>query len=119
MPDERVMRDADRLNRKVDKLTNSYAIAVKGQTFPPVPGNGEEVAPIPGLTFITASSWAMKNCFQIEEHLGPKYKKPWYVDHRIKSRIQTSQTFQHEKVALYPSKRARRVYVFDGYLWSE
>lgn len=109
-----VMLDADNLKRQIDQITKSYAVAVKGQTFPQhktKTKNGH------GLTVIKASSWAMANCFEIEASLGSTLKKPWYVDGWIKSRIQTSQTFQRERVPLLPSNRPRTVYIFDGYLW--
>src|SRR5580700_6379769 len=32
---ESAMKDADKLKRRVDVIVRSYAIAVKGQTFPP------------------------------------------------------------------------------------
>jgi hypothetical protein len=113
---EEAIRDADRLKHRVDQLANSYAIAVKGQTFPPVRG-GYKAGKVPGVTVIRASSWAMANCFEIEKRISSKLRKPWYIDGRIKERIRTCQTFQTETVPLLPMNRPRTVYVFDGYLW--
>ena len=113
---EAAIRDADRLKRRVDQLTKSYAIAVKGKTFPPVQV-GDEAVKVSGVTVIRASSWAMANCFEIEKSISSKLQNPWYIDGRIKERIRTCGKFQKEMVRLLPSKRPRSVYVFDGYLW--
>lgn len=114
---EGAMKDADRLKRRVDTLEHSYAIAVKGQTFPPA-SDAATHAKSPSVTIIRASSWAMANVFEIERTLG-RLKKPWYVDGWIKGRIQTSQQFRKESMTMFPSKQRRPVYVFDGYLWDK
>jgi hypothetical protein len=112
---EGAMKDADKLKRRVDTIEPSYAIAVKGQTFPPV--SAATRAKSPSVTVIRASSWAMANVFEIEKKLG-KLQKPWYVDSWIKNKIHTSQQFQKESMTMFPSKQKRTIYVFDGYLWA-
>jgi hypothetical protein len=114
---ESAMKDADKLKRRVDTIERSYAIAVKGQTFPPVSDSATHVKS-PSVTVIRASSWAMANVFEIEKTLG-KLKKPWYVDSWIKNKIHTSQQSQKESMTMFPSKQKRTIYVFDGYLWAK
>lgn len=115
---ESAIRDAYKLKRRVDKLTNSYAIAVKGQAFPPVK-SGAEAAKVSGVTFIRTSSWAMANCFKIEETIK-KIKKPWALDTWIITKIRTDRPCSR-KVALplLPSNQRRNGHLFDGYLWAD
>ena len=118
---EGAMKDADKLKQQVDMLDFgycSYAIAVKGQTFPSV-GNGATHVESPSLTVIKASSWAMANVFEIERTLGKKLKKPWYVDDWIMENIHTSEKFQKRSMPMLPENSKRTIYVFDGYLWPE
>ena len=67
---ERCLRDAERLKRKVDEWTTSwasecaYAIAVKGQAFPQQPQDRTKAGRV---TVLRASSYAMGNCFLIEK----------------------------------------------------
>lgn len=107
------IRDADTLKREIDRIRNSYAIAVKGKAFPPLANKitGHRV------TVIEASSWAMANCFEIEKQLG-HLKQPWYVDERIASKIQPDRASSKHEASMYPSGRPRRVHVYDGYLWN-
>lgn len=114
---EAALRDADKLKMRIDCLRPSYAIAVKGQTFPQI-HQSATVSQTPRFTIIEASSWAMANCFEIEKSIE-KLRKPWYVDGRIAGRIRTNQKFLKEKVGLFPSRARRNVYVYDGYLWEE
>jgi hypothetical protein len=113
---ESAIRDAERLKRKIDNLASSYAVAIKGQAFPPTPG--QQNLPNPhNVTLIEASSWAMANCFIVEKALGRKCKKPWYVDSRITAKIETSQTSSSHSIKLLPEQTARKIHAFDGYLW--
>jgi hypothetical protein len=114
---ELTLRDADRLKKRIDGVAASYAVAVKGQTFPPA--RLEQDKPSEKVTFIKASSWAMANCFEIEKTLGPELRKPWYVDSWIATHIRTSQRCVKRKVNLLPAGKARNVHVYDGYLWEE
>jgi hypothetical protein len=114
---EGAMKDADKLKRRVDTVERSYAIAVKGQTFPPVNDPATHMKS-PSITVIRASSWAMANVFEIEKKLG-KLKKSWYVDGWIKNRISTSQRFQKESMTMFPLKQKRPIYVFEDYLWAQ
>jgi hypothetical protein len=106
------MRDADRLKRRIDTLGKSYAIAVKGQTFPQRHETSTD-----GLTVIGALSWALANCFEIERTLSSRLRKPWYLDSWIKEKIQTRVHCHKEPVLLLPLNRGRAVYVFDSYLF--
>jgi hypothetical protein len=115
---EHAIRDAETLKRRIDNLAGSYAIAIKGQAFPPAPGQHNLSKPH-NVTLIEASSWAMANCFIVEKALGGKCQKPWCVDSRITAQMQTSRTGSPHSVALLPERRPRKIYVFDGYLWDD
>lgn len=107
-----VMQAADNIKKKIDQICNSYAISVKGKSFPE-PSTNEQ----PKFVFLKATSYAFANCFKIEDELGEKYKKPWYVDGRISKKIQSQQTFQIEKVSMRPNGKKRNIFLYDGYLW--
>lgn len=109
------MRDAERLKRRVDQLQKSYAVAVKGRTFPVAQAGSQAPARV---TVIEASSWAMANCFEIEKKLGG-LRASWYVDGRIARRIGSTQPSQQRKVQLFPSGHPRVVHAYKGYLWAE
>lgn len=107
------MRDADGFKRKLDAVAKSYAVAVKGQTFP------TQLLPKPSLGHVTilgASSWAMANCFEIEKRLG-KIRAGWYVDGRIARKLRGTNQARKHQVALFPSGRSRAVHSYKGYLW--
>lgn len=113
------MRETDRLKRRIDETQDnsrkSYAIAVKGQSFPNIHYESEKPKTT-SVTVIETSSWAMANCFKIEKELG-RLRKAWYVDGRIAKKIQTEQEYEKHPVSLYPSSQSRNVYCYKGYLW--
>lgn len=110
----RVMREVDTFKRAVDSINTSYAIAVKGQTFPEVDVAGTSADRI---TVLQASSWAMANCFEIEKKLK-KVRAAWYVDGRIARRLRGTNRSNERSVALLPSGRHRTIHTFSGYLWN-
>jgi len=111
------MRDADALKRRVDQLRKSYAVAVKGRTFPVAHASGGQ-PPAGRVTVLEASSWAMANCFQIEKTLG-KLRASWYIDGRIVRKLGARVgPSQKHKVELFPSGKPRVVHTYSGYLWS-
>lgn len=117
-----ILKEADDLKRKIDEICNCYAISVKGQVFPDEPFlhapvfNGQ-IAQQPRVVRLKASSYAMGNCFIIEERLGKKLKKPWYVDSRIAKKLDTKQSVTRHSVKMLPKNKEREVYVYEGYLW--
>ena len=110
---ERAIHAADDLKRKVDESTPSYAIAVKGRAFPSnADPDGTRV------TVISASSYAMANCFEIEaEAKSKELHKAWYIDVRIARKIRVARAPEWVAVPLWPGGKQRRVYVHNGYLW--
>jgi len=110
-----VMREADRFKRAVDVIKTSYAVAVKGQTFP-----APEAIEIASdrVTVLQASSWAMANCFEIEKKLG-SLGAAWYVDGRIATKLRGTNQSKKHKVALLPSGQQRTVHTYLGYLWDD
>ena len=115
------LRDVDLLKRQVDARIKrtSYAIAVKGQTFPGLPfTNRRAVDRTARLTILRTASYAMGNCFAIEkEAKSRKLRKAWYLDVRIARRVPQLQSTQWISVPLLPTGKSRRVYVHAGYLW--
>src|ERR1035437_4272348 len=112
---ESAIRDAEKLKRQIDKDDHefSYAIAVKGQAFPPAQGEHTTSK----VTVIDASSWAMANCFMVQEAARKSrwQEKPWYIDIRIVKKIRTNRSYKVHSVTLLPTNRPRQVYAFDDY----
>jgi hypothetical protein len=108
------MKDADDFKRRVDGLKESYAVAVKGRTFPAV---SLPVVASEQVTVLDASSWAMANCFEIERHLR-SFRAAWYVDERIASKLTGTTPSTVHKVPLLPSGKPRVVRAFKDYLWN-
>lgn len=117
---ESIVREVDNLKRKVDQICPSYAISVQGQVFPNKPPlrdfNENTVGPTK-IVRLRASSYALGNCFIIEERLGRKLKKPWYIDARIATHLSTKQKVSTHQAKLLPRNTRRDIYVYDGYLW--
>jgi len=94
-----------------------YVISVKGRSFPgPLadkfvgnPGNGHQSC----FVFLKASSYAMKNCLDIEHTLG-KHRKQFYVDSRIVDSIGWNDRGTKRSVVMLPDKSARDVHMYDS-----
>lgn len=113
---EPIMKELDAFKALIDKRWKSYAISVKGKTFPP-PTNQEDVGG--KFVYLMASSYAFTNCFAIEA-VGKKIRgqKPsWYVDSRIVKYIKTNTRFKKEKIAMQPTGRKRNIFMYYDYLW--
>lgn len=94
----------------------------KGKTFPDLmplstPVLEGQIADQPRATVIKASSFAMANCFLIEEKLGKTHRKPWSVDSRVATHLTTKQKYSDHDVDLLPKNEARSVRLYDGHLW--
>ena len=111
------MRGAEVVKKRIDQLRKSYAVAVKGRTFPVV-HRGQQPPTGGRVTVIEASSWAMANCFEIEKKLGG-LRASWYVDGRIVRKLGTTNSSQRHKVRLFPSGEPRVVHTYRGYLWGD
>ena len=105
------LKEADTLKRHVDGICKSFAVAIRGQTFPLPPGIHETSR----VTVIEASSYAMANCFLVAKQVK-KLKGSWYVDSRIAKHMNTTRRSQAFQASLLPSGR-RTIQVFDDYLW--
>jgi hypothetical protein len=107
------MRAADALKRKVDSISRSYAIAVKGRAFRTKTTDRNQ-----RVTVIRASSYAMANCFEIEAQArAKKLRNAWYVDVRIAREVPETKATTWISVIMLPGGKRRRVYVHNGYLW--
>jgi hypothetical protein len=110
---ELAIHSADQLKRKVDLVAPSYAIAVKGRTFPSdASPHGSRV------TVIKASSYAMANCFEVEAEAKKKKLrgKTWYIDVRIARMVHAARAPKWISVSFLPTGKRRRVYIHEGYL---
>lgn len=117
-----IMKEADELKKEIDSVCSCYAISVKGQVFPddstfPAPVFNGQIAGQPRVVRLKASSYAMGNCFIIEDCLGKKLQKPWYVDSRIAKNLDSAQARTIHRVTMLPKNEEREVWVYDGYLW--
>ena len=103
---------ADALKRKVDRISPSYAIAVKGRAFPSNASRNN-----PRFTAIAASSYAMANCFAIEaEARSSKLRKAWYIDARIARQFLPAKSLDWINLPLLPGGKCRRVYLHRGHI---
>ncbi len=109
-----VLTDLERLKTAADQVRKTYVVVVKGQSFPYV-----EKHPASSTTFhvLRASSWAMANCFLIEERLGKKHKAAWYVDSWVVQNVPGLAEHSTCRVALLPKRNRRAVHVFSHGLW--
>ena len=119
---ESIMKEVNQLKQDINTICNSYAICVKGMAIPAFLGFSGEVilgdgSNQPRHTYIRTSSMALANCFAIEEHLGKKHNKPWYVDSRIVRYIDTHQAYEKDKVAMLPDMTERTIHIYNGDLW--
>jgi hypothetical protein len=114
---EAALRDADRLKHRVDRISPSFAVAIKGRTFPPVRAS-VSVMQGPRVTVVEASSWAMANSLEIPAKVQP-LRGTWYIDDRVARRIRTKQPHAKKAVPFLPSKTPRTVRVYKDYLWNE
>lgn len=110
---QRAIRAADNLKRSIDEIAPSYAIAVKGQTFPTgTDCEGERV------TVVKASSYALENCFKIAEEAKKRGKHgAWYIDSRIAMKVPLARSVDRFTARLLPSGKARQVHIHMDYLW--
>jgi len=109
-----VMHAADDLKRRIDATARCYAIAVKGRTFPTFTGGRST-----RVTILRTSSYAMANCFRVEERAKSKrLRKDWYVDARIARRVPQAKSTSWMAVRMLPGGRRRRIYTRRGYLWN-
>jgi len=99
--------------------TTTYAISVMGLAFPSDPMatpvyNGQ-IGLQPRAVILKTSSWAMANCFRIEEKLG-HHHADWYIDSRITTNMELPPPFVSEDLPLLPSNDPRTVNMYRGYL---
>jgi len=98
----------------------TYAIAVKGLAFPhdiigAPPIFQGQVADQPRAVVLKTSSWAMANCFLIEQALG-RHRADWYIDNRVSRQTGIGAPFASEKVALLPKNDLREIHMYKGSL---
>lgn len=97
-----------------------YAICVKGLAFPydglASPIFDGQIADQPRAMVLKTSSWAMANCFLIEEELKNN-RADWYVDSRVTREAGLRAPFSSQDVSLLPKRELRKVDMFKGSLF--
>lgn len=97
----------------------TYAIAVKGLAFPQDPIGSPvfqgAISDQPRAIVLKTSSWAMANCFIIDDKLG-HHLADWYIDSRITKHAGLREPFAREAVALFPQKEPREICLYNGTL---
>ena len=114
---EHALRDAAELKPEIDAVgerycvEKSYAVAVKGQAFPPP--HHAPTSPVGRFVFIEASSYAMANSLKLAECFK-KNRHPWYIDERIKDAVRNlGKPVYEKKVELLPKHEERTIYAYD------
>ena len=109
--------EAFKLELEAECGAGLYAISVKGKTFPPVklpPAENPEDED--RAIILKTSSWAMANCFAIEQTLG-KHRADWYLDSRLTRGLKLPPIFRSEPIELLPDNEAREIHMFKGRLF--
>lgn len=117
-----IMQEVSLMKEKIDAVARSYAISVKGKTFPyesvtNCPVFSGKIADQPKALIIKASSYAMGNCYLIEHALGRKHKKDWYIDSRIARQAMIAKEPVIDAVQLLPSMEQREIFMYSGSLF--
>lgn len=111
-----ILKEADALKKQIDARWKSFAIAVQGQTFPTPPTVVPPSPTGPRVHVLQASSYAMANCFIIEEELKT-HRMQWYIDSRISRYLAPAREARvSAEVQLLPANE-RRIDMYDGPLW--
>ena len=108
---QRVMNDVMVLKESIDTIHHCHAVSVKGQSFPDPrrPSSHRK----PRTIYLSASSLAFTNCFDIEHRLKER-KADWYIDSRITAKITTRPADYTDSVVLLPRNVTRNVHVYRG-----
>lgn len=111
--------EAFKLGLEEDCGVGLYAISVKGKTFPMVelpPAKNAKDAE--RAVILKTSSWAMANCFAIEQALR-KHRADWYLDSRLTRGLGLPEVFKSEPVDLLPDNEARDIHMYKGRLFNK
>jgi hypothetical protein len=108
---ERVMSDVVRLKKQVGAEHVCHAVCVKGKSLPPP--NIRPKRTTPRVLYLSASSLAFSNAFQIEHELG-RHAADWYIDVRIVNKCRFRPADLTEGVRLLPGNSTRKVHLYFG-----
>jgi len=115
---EIIMRELNTLKPKLDRICTSYGICIKGQAIPDsVCRYDIETKWQSRFVFLKASSYALANCFKVEEKLK-ELEMDWYIDSRIADKIPNFPDCDQHPVSMLPSGDERNVYVLKGSIWN-
>jgi len=111
------LEEADQLKKRIDKTLgcNSYAVCVRGQTFPLQDDKQSSGALSGRCTILRSSSFAMANCYIIESELK-QHRADWYIQNRLKGSV-AIQPFKICVVDLLPYARANKIMLFKDPLF--
>jgi hypothetical protein len=108
---QRVMTEVTILKETIHALHPCHAVSVKGQSFP-APSIQTSTSQ-PRIIYLSASSLAFSNCFEIERRL--KWNKAdWYIDPRIIRQIKSRKPDKTKAVTLLPRNISRKIHMFHG-----
>lgn len=107
---QRAMSDVERLKQAIDGLKDCHchAVSIKGQSFPAPTFTRSKR---PRTIYLSASSLAFSNCFEVEQRLRHR-TADWYLDSRITSKIAHRQPDFSDPVILLPRSAKREIHVF-------
>ena len=110
---KRIMSDIHRLKVSLNDISRSFAICMKGQSFPLRNNSSLTANESSKVTYLEASSLAFANCFAVEKSLST-HRKDWYIDSRITTHIDTRPPDLKKRVVLLPRKTSRTIHLYDG-----
>ena len=109
------LRDFCDLKDRIDEVSESYGVVVKGRSFP----SPEEQSTLQHgrFVFIEASSYAMANCMDIPRHFANDRHR-WYLDERVSRKLcgLLAPPASQLQIPLLPNNERRYVYAYDN-LW--
>ena len=110
-----VLREFSRLKSRIDQVSESYGVVVKGKSLPSpqCPSTSQDDR----FVFIEASSYAMANCMDIPGRFKNNHHE-WYLDERVSQKLVglLARPASQLKVPLLPTGEERYIYAYDK-LW--
>lgn len=100
------------IDARVTPTHRPYVIVVQGKRFPIPQNKTEKRSELhPDVVALKSSSWAMANCFRIEEMSGNKAQ--WYIDSRITTGVKLENKQRCKKLPLLPRNEQRSIILIN------
>lgn len=106
-----LLRELNTFREKLHKhvCMDLFGIVVSGMTF----SINDSLKIHPKFTILKTSSWAMANCFEIEEIMKTKRKKAtWYIEGRLDRKGNLGDLIGSEMIKMLPSRKPRKVNMY-------